>query len=239
MNTAQVKKEIWDLYPNAAERIRRETHPNTLKELQKIHDRGDWIHAHRVGRCAYHFALDQWGNEGLARDVGLSGLFHNIGKILRKKYGSQFSRGVMKSFLNEALQWERREDHIDIVSKIIYLIQGHKEENKDDDSKELIALKDANRFVNLSLERIMFSARRYPEIPVINYDVMFDPRSTYQYPRSVLEHVTFALEWVNPESPYCIRTQLAQKEAQPRADKLRSFASDLRDQIAEEGMHPK
>lgn len=235
--TATTEQKIWEMYPELAKTIVDIAHTETLEELAKIYDSSQWIQSFRIGQAAYRFALDQWGDKETAITASLSGLCHDVVTAYRDTYNQPLSGKSLPSFLDSILPQKTGDNLVERVTACVWQCG---EVNSKFDPNELIALKDATRYVNLSLERIMFSAQRYHGIPIINYNnLLDDPKSSFEQPRSVLWHVALALQWVNPESDMCIRTQLAQKEALFRANDLRRYLQLLRKQIAEEKMYPE
>jgi hypothetical protein len=221
----------WQLFPKVAKAVQ------AAHETCKLCTHHDFAHSFRVAEIAMRTAEAEWEENELTRLSALAGLVHSADHVLQKM-----------------LQTKNIADH-----RIVKLIQGwignevigksfeivctsvlqHSQRNGNDDHRVLIALMDGDRVVNLDLDLVMRSAQMFSDSPTVDSQYWIeDPVATYKEPLSVIRDVAYALDWVNPTSPVCIRTALAMEMAQPRAMLLQGYIDSLSRQLVEESVFP-
>lgn len=227
---------IWEQFPRVAMQVRQK------HEEVGLIGHHDWVHAFRVGEVARQVALDEWeddmGRQRFAHLAGLAGLCHNADRLLQKKLNlgrwdvrCERVEAFVASWLLGVDEWE--------VETIVEAVLGHDGRNSAEDSQTLIALMDADRVVNLDIDLLMRSGQFYHDLPAVDYEYLLeDPTATYRDPKSVLRDIASALDWVDPNSPVCVRTRLGKKMAEERAKILRPLFDALKMQLTEEGIHP-
>ncbi len=216
---------IWDLYSELAARVRKS------HEAVGLIGHHDWIHAYRVGEQAMQIAMLEWDSVKTANLAGIAGLCHNADRICQKR-GSGNVDELVREWIYISLYDEPTRFVVDAVQK-------HSRVNGDSDSNVLVALKDADRVVNLDVDLFIRSGQHYANLPAVDYrHMMADPAATYRDPKSVLRDIAYSLDWVDPESNVCVRTEEGMIRAKKRAEIFKTFFVHLREQLDEEGVHP-
>lgn len=223
---------IWDIFPEIAKKVRKS------HEEAGLFGHHDWVHAYRVGEVACLVAFDEWGDDCLSQYAGIAGLLHNADRILQKRYGQH---NVTQSSLKELIASWLSYANLNALAPSIILdaVLRHDTKNTPDDSKVLIALMDADRIVNLDVDLFCRSGQYYNNLPVVDCKHFIDdPEASYRSPKSVLKDIAYTLDWINPLTPFCMRTRLGKKMAEDRAIRIRDFICILTVQLAEEGIYP-
>jgi len=199
----------------------------------------DIYHAIRVAETAYRIAINEWNNEHVAQLAGLAGLCHNADRVAQKmlNFGRQpVPEQEIKILITFWLGNEGGLSPGDL-REVINAVLKHENQNSKQDSKVLIALRDADRVVNLDLDLVIRSGQHYHDVPAVDFEhFLDDPNATYSEPRSSLRDIAYALDWVDEKSPYCICTSFGRKLGEERAIALRGFIDTLRKQLEETGL---
>ncbi|OGZ69672.1 MAG: hypothetical protein A3D35_00220 [Candidatus Staskawiczbacteria bacterium RIFCSPHIGHO2_02_FULL_34_9] len=220
----------------------REYFPSFYEEISKahegIHDGHDIYHVQRVAIWARRIALDEWNDEHIAGLAEIAAYCHNADRLKEKIYGrdntpDNATEGLVRSWLCHVLTISTQ-DEITILRAVL----DHNKPNDDADSKVTIALKDADRVVNLELDIIIRSGQFRPEIPAVDYELFLsDPKADYMNPKSCLRNVHYCLEWADPKKPkFCCRTKFGMKQAIERAAEIVWYESTLRSQLKKSGL---
>ena len=224
---------IWDLFPAVANAVR-EDHKKA--ELIGAHD---FVHAFRVGEVARQIAFDEWGNESLSHLAGIAGLTHNADRIIQKETGLGKRDVQPLAIRNRVAMWIGSNLLPDELPQVQDAVVAHSAPNSSTDGNVTIALKDADRVVNLDADLFIRSGQHYSDLPAVDYaHLLDDPDATYRDPKSVLRDIAYSLDWVDPESNVCVRTVLGKEMGDARAKVFRTFFDALREQLGEEGMRP-
>lgn len=226
----QSEARIWELYPELV---------NVVKDshvLYRLRGHHDIYHVACVGDIAYHIALETWGNERTARLSGIAGLCHNADRILGVD-GESPSNDAVEELIRF---WLGRTDvNPNAYDLIVHAVLAHDQENGERDSAVLIALRDADRIVNLRLDVVMRTAQLHNALPTVDYDHFTNsPTAVIKQPESVARVFEYVLEWVDPSSPFCIRTDAGMALARPRAKLLRGYLDNLQEQLQQDGIFP-
>jgi len=199
----------------------------------------DTHHALRVAEMAYKIAIGEWNDEHIAKLAALAGLCHNADRVIQKKLKIGKQSTPDKEVENLVIYWLGLLEELSLTDRreIISTVLKHECANSEQDSNVLIALRDADRVVNLELDLVIRSGQHYHKLPAVDFEHFIDdPSATYQEPRSVLRDIAYALEWMDEKSPYCIRTSLGRKFGEERATELRRYTDTLRKQLEETGL---
>ncbi len=210
-------RAIWDHFPEVERAV-----AHTHQEFGPL-GHHDLHHDRRVGNLAFRLAMVEWADTPTGLMAGLAGLCHSADRLLThgrllddsKPITKEKIRGQVKTWLSPIrdLGEVRLEIVMDAVLK-------HDQPNGEDDSRVLIALMDADRLVNLSLDAIMRAGQHRAALPSVDYKHwLSNPHATY-------------LE------PLCVRTTKAQKIAKKRARLRQQFLIELDHQLGEEGYLP-
>ncbi len=224
-------KEFWNQHKEPVLRVK-EAH-----EKAGLVSHHDLIHAFRVGEMARMIALSEGQDEHTATLAAFAGLSHNADRILQKQKGigrkqvdPQEIRALICSWIAHILG----EEDSDTVTNAVL---GHDGKNSAEDSPVLVALMDGDRVVNLDADLVIRSGQFFPNLPPVDYrQWLGDETANYRDPKTVLFDISLSLEWVDPQSPYCVRTQLGKTESERRAAFLRSFIETVRQQLESEGV---
>ncbi|MDD5726837.1 MAG: hypothetical protein PHC53_05580 [Patescibacteria group bacterium] len=230
-------RRIWSVYPCLALLIW-ERHLASGLETSAH----DFRHAAAVGDMAYRIALDEWGDRRIACLAGLAGLMHNADRVIEAEThlprNSEVARephvALIRSWIESAgLSPEETETVIDAILK-------HSGKNEPADSRELIALRDADRVVNLRLDDIMRGVRHLLDLPDINHDCYLNaPGITRSEPGSVVQALLHDTWWAEEwNTDYNMRTKLGWKLAKRRAKLIKGFIDTLKRQLVEDGLFP-
>lgn len=224
--------KIWEFFPEVARRVKEE---HLMVGLRGHHD---YVHAYRVGELARQIAEHEWGNEPqLSSLAGLAGLAHNADRILQKKLGigrKKVPPGTVTALVDEFTAGFVTPEEFQIVVDAVLMHDG---KNCKEDSPVLRALRDADRVVNLDADLIIRAAQHYPELPPVVYgSPLMNQPGDYRNPGSVLRDITFSLEWLDPQSPFCMTTKLGWLMGKKREGLLLAFMSALDAQLEEEGV---
>lgn len=224
---------IWEVFPYVG-RLVREKH-----EQVGLFGHHNWVHAFRVGEVARQVALEEWGDERLSHLAGLVGYSHNADRLLQKELGLGRQAVPRESVVALVTSWLPGTLSEAEVAGCVEAVLKHDSKNSLADSSILVALMDADRVVNLDVDLFPRSGQYYHDLPVVDHCYFLDdPEATYRDPKSVLRDIAYALDWVNPESPVCVRTRLGRQMAEKRVKVFRTFFDALEVQLEEEGMRP-
>lgn len=198
----------------------------------------DIYHALRVAETAYRIAIGEWDDEHIARLTALAGLCHNADRVIQKKLNVGRQPVSDLEVKNLIISWLYSEVmSINDKKEVIDAVLKHEDKSSEQDSQILIALRDADRVVNLDLDLVIRSGQHYHDVPAVDFEhFLDDPNATYSEPRSSLRDIAYALDWVDENSPYCIRTSFGKKLGEERAVALRWFIDTLRKQLEETGL---
>ena len=197
----------------------------------------DAFHAARVGQHALNIAEDE-STAGLA---GIAGLCHNADRILQHelKVGRKdVPEEMVVALINE---WLDKTDLFAEERAIVFdALLKHSLPNDHNDSPVLVALKDADRLINLEPDIIIRSAHFYPEYPAVDpVHWLSDPKATFREPRSVIRDLSHCAEWGNFDDPkFGIRLPGAQALAKKHAEYLLDYIKRVKQVWEEAGLLP-
>ena len=195
----------------------------------------DAYHALRVAEIGYKIAIEEWGNERVARMVALAGLCHNADRVAQKKLGIGRETppdDEVKTIISFWLDSESEIIPLTDRTEITRAVLEHGGGNSEQDSRVVIALRDADRVVNLELDLPIRSGQHYHDIPAVDFEYfLVNPTATYREPGSALRDIAYALDWVDEKSPFCICTATGRRLGRERADALRWFIDTLQKQL--------
>lgn len=228
-------KRIWEELPALFAAVRKN------HEEVGLVGHHDFVHAARVGETARQIAIDEWKDEQVALVAGAAGLCHNADRILQKKFGIG-RKEVPKNDVVELVRNQLGRGFMFTAIEMEIIIDGvlkHDGRNSSDDDPVLVALMDSDRVVNLGLDNIIRSGQLHHDLPAVDYkNWISDPEANYRNPKSALYDIACSLEWVDPKTPVCVRTQLGKKLAEERAGAYRAFVETLKQQLQAEGVIP-
>ncbi len=224
-------KRIWEIFPEAFKVIKK-----SHDEFEMTGSGHDVYHAARVGDIAYQIALETWKDASKAELAGLAGLCHNADRMISKNGTDPSEVGIMdlvRKWLDETdLDQEARDTVINAVLK-------HDQKNDQNDPDLLVALKDADRIVNLDPDSIIRCGQFLHTLPSIDYThFVSSPTATYKKPESVARDIASSLNWVDPKSGVCIRTEVGLNMARERSDLIKNYLEALKKQLEAEGVLP-
>lgn len=231
---------IWNAFPGVAEAVG-ETH-----EKVKLFGHHNIYHALAVGEVGRLIFLDEWGNEPadvcLSNYTGLAGMCHNADHVIFARTGENIHKedpshkaisSLVYSWLSSApLNNDEKEE-------ILNAVLNHTAPNKPEDSRILIALKDADRVVNFWADVIARSGQSYHDVPVMDHvHFLSDPKATFRLPGSVLKDLANCFDWINPATPFCVRTRLALEMATEHAGYLQDYLDRVKANYEKIGLFP-
>lgn len=221
---------IWEIYPELVIAIKKSHDAYDLKGHHDIY------HALRVGDIAYRIAYETWDCVQTPRLSGIAGLCHNADRILSASDATPSDEDVSRLihlWLGEtSLNWADRKI---VVSAVL----AHDQKNDPRDSNVLVALKDADRIVNLDLDVLMRAGQFRPTLPTVDYAHFIDsPTASFKNPESVIRSMAYVLEWTDPTTDVCIRTEAGLAMARTRSERIRNYLNDLKKQLQSEGVFP-
>lgn len=187
-------KRIWESVPMLFNAMR------ASHEEMELFGAHDFIHASRVGEMAWQIALDEWHSESIALIAGVAGLCHNADRILQKALGIGDGKVSVRDMNILISSWLEKEPNLfqafcspsdekrNIAAaqryhQVVYAVLNHAEKNRQTDPETLIALKDADRVVNLDIDHFARCGQHHHDIPVVDYkNWLSDPEATYHSP---------------------------------------------------------
>lgn len=189
-------------------------------------------HALRVANVAYLVA-----EEPHRRLAWVAGLCHNADRILEEKFGREPNEKEVREVLDGWLDLENFGDENKAI--IIEAVLRHSWPNEDDDGSILIALKDADRIVNLDPDNLVRFGQFQPDLPVSDnhfFNLFEDgrPRGKYGSRPTVVEDLWDCLDW-GRECPFGVRLPKSKEMIRGRTEYLRNFFSEMRKRLIEEG----
>jgi hypothetical protein len=199
----------------------------------------DYLHALRVGAMAYRIGSNHLRNQEGARMAAYAGLCHNADRVLQRLHNLGHAKPTSDAIRRLVLRWLGKNwaAHPEVSEFIAKAVIVHDGINDRDDADIVVVLKDADRCVNLALDIVMRSGQFYPDLCAVDHEHFdIDPKAKYNKPRSVLKDIAYCLDWIDPESPVCVRTDLGRQIAKERALVLRDYIGNLRGQLVEEGV---
>jgi hypothetical protein len=134
--------------------------PQVVAEVRRTHVEvglfggHDVDHAIRVGEMARRIAMEEWKDPQVARLAGLAGLCHNADRIRERqllgvKPEPESVTSLVKVWL---MPLELPNAQVVIITDAVL---RHSRGNEDTDTQETIALKDADRVVNMAPDLII------------------------------------------------------------------------------------
>lgn len=229
---------FWERYPDVARRVRERHVASGLETTGH-----DFRHAAAVADTAYRIALDEWDSETTARLAGLAGLMHNADRVLETEgasapRGTEVARDAQVALMHSWLAGPVGD--LEELHELIDAVLKHSGKNDPADSRVLIALRDADRVVNLRLDDIMRGVRCLLDVPDINHDhYLGSPTATWLKPESVIQSLLHDTWWAEEwNTNYNMRTRLGWKIGKARARLLKEFIATLENQLKEDGLLP-
>lgn len=204
------------------------------KDHEGMQEGHDIFHVARVihyGRIVY---LTEWGNNCGVILAELACLCHNADRVLEKKIGKEkVNNQTVEKLCNE---WLDPSSLSGLEKKIIInAVLLHNGRNDSKHSEVAIALRDADRVVNLELDVVIRAGQLYHHKPPLDYDCFFKTPPNYRNPETVIEDLALCLEWVDPSLPFCMQTKTGMKLGQDRAKALKWYFATLKAQLEESG----
>lgn len=195
-------------------------------------------HTLQVAQCALVIAEDDY----VGRLAGAAGLCHNADRILQQQLGDK--KNVSRDEISRAVQmWleTTREvcDERDIM-RIVQAVLHHSEVNQPNSDDVLITLQDADRITCSMADNVITSAQFWRELPAINpRQLTGDPTAhPYRDPKTVLNGLTCRYDWIDPSTKVCVRLPKAKTLMRRRADFIRHYIQEVKEQRAEIGLWP-
>jgi hypothetical protein len=223
-------KRIWEIYPELVIAVK------TSHETHGLKGHHDVYHAARVGDAAYRITLETWKDASKAHLAGIAGLCHNADRML----GLDVMNPPEDDITRVIHTWLNTTD-LDHAARAVVTeaVLKHDKKNDPEDSDILIALKDADRIINLDLDVIIRAGQHNHDIPAIDYThFVSSTTASYIHPGSVARMFAFLLEWVDPKSDVCIRTEIGLTMARQRAEGIQNYLDMLKSQLQSEGIFP-
>ena len=197
----------------------------------------DVFHAARVAQCAFEIAetLD------VARLAGVAGLCHNADRIIQ--YDLKVGRGAVSEELIRNLvdDWLTFTDLTGQERALVLdAVLGHDLPNDAQDNSVLVALKDADRLVNLEPDAIMRTAQFYADFPAVDpIHWLADPSATHREPKSIIRCLRSNAEWGNfSNTKFGIRLPRAQQRATELTDYLLNYIEKTHECWIKAGLLP-
>jgi hypothetical protein len=218
--------------------------PQVVAEVRRTHVEvglfggHDVDHAIRVGEMARRIAMEEWKDPQVARLAGLAGLCHNADRIRERqllgvKPEPESVTSLVKVWL---MPLELPNAQVVIITDAVL---RHSRGNEDTDTQETIALKDADRVVNMAPDLIIRSGQHYHMLPAVDYvQFLEDPNATYAQPGSVLRDIWYVEDWVTIGGRFCCRTNVGQTLALKRWEKIMAYVNDTKAALVDEGYWP-
>ncbi len=178
-------------------------------------------HALRVGQMAVRIAVD----EPVGAMAGIAGLCHNADRILQKQHNLG-RQDVSDDKVVELVSSWLRDTYLPPGGKevVIAAVVNHSKPNEANEHPVSIALKDADRLVNMEPDLIMRAAQYYADLPTVDpVHRLADPHATFKAPRSVLRAISDTLDWVAESGPFVLRLPKARELGKKYAVFLRSY----------------
>lgn len=226
-------KRIWEILPRLTEVVRKRHEEAEMKASGHPFD-----HTLQVAQCALLIVDD----EEIGVLAGAAGLCHNADRIIQKEksVGKQDIPGgevaaLVEEWLRESGEISER-DHTWIINAVL----DHSGPNHDDGDEVLEALQDADRVVCSMADTIMGAAQFWRELPPIDpRHLSHDPEAhSYHNPRSVLKNQECRFDWVDPNSPFCVRLPKAMELMNRRVGYIRGYIKEIEEQRREIGLWP-
>ena len=214
--------------------------PETAKIAEKanegIHKGHDFCHAKRVAHFSQVIAMAEWQSQRTAELAGLASLCHNADRILQETIGKDKTTKETIEFMVRT--WIAKSDaNQEETDAVVTAVLIHSGRNDPSHSMITLALRDADRVVNMELDLVIRSGQHYYSLPAVDYvNFLGDPEVTYHNPKSVLRDISFSLEWINPACPFCFQTPTGMKLGLERSKALQWFFDKLREQLKKSGL---
>lgn len=205
-------------------------------------------HARRVANVAYRLIEAEiaspsgsiYSDLDILKQLGwASGTCHNADHLLRKKLDRRPTIGEISEMVlgwleaAENILWENKES-------ILGAVLQHGKPNDPADNLTTIALKDADRIVNLDPDTIVRSGQWQPNLPPFD-DYLPQllrggpQRGKYNHRLTIAEDLWNCLEWAE-EGPFGVRLPEAKRMIKRRTAFFRQFYSELFESLVEEGI---
>lgn len=220
-----------------------ERFPELVAVVKKLHEEAglagghhDIYHACRVGQVAYRIFKNEWEYVSEALVASAAGVCHNADRVLEEKTQQKTTKEAVSQLVDDWLVKTTGFTSFD-RGRIVDAVLKHTGRNSPQDSSVLIALMDADRVVNLDMDLLPRSGQNYKNLPVVDmFNFLDDPDATYRNPKSVLRDIAYSLEWLDPASPFYIRTRLGRLMGTQRGIAFRMMMDTLKYQLEEEGI---
>ncbi len=199
------------------------------KDMQEGHDMHHVMRVAHFGRVIYRA---EWqDDERGTRLAQLACLCHNADRVLEIRLGkdnvtSQAIEALVRQWLQPS---DTAGDEKRIIVNAVLVHNGKNDSNHH--SKVAMALRDADRVVNLELDLVIRSGQRFFNKPPVDYDIFFRQPPNFRNPQTVMEDLALSLEWVDPTNPFCVQTDTGMKLALERAKTLQWYFDTLKAQL--------
>jgi len=214
------KTPLWETYPKLVQWVR-EDHLR-VKAFGGGHD---FLHALMVAQYGKLIAED----ERVGTLAWIAGICHNADRLFPDLEDREIAEFV-------GFQIDRGTDVSSDEKRIIVeAVLRHSELNKLEDNPVTVALKDADRLVNIGPGVVIRSGQLFHDLPA--FDPRFiteqDPRATYRKPMTSFRDLQHHMEWEE-----MLRLPRAREIARPWFEASRAFLAGFERQLREVGLLP-
>ncbi len=228
------KKKSWEIYPALTDAVKQ-----AHSRFGLTGSGHDFDHALRVAQIALEISDDTHaGNLAAA-----AGLCHNADRMFQLKSGIH-KKAIGQQEIDALVgSWLRMEPKLSAQDRAIVVeaVLRHEQLNDEGglDGPVLVALKDADRLVNLELDVVIRAGQFQPHLPAVDATHLLEnPQATFFVPGSVLRNIAYCLLWPRPDGPEAIRLPRARKIAKTKAKLLQRYLDDVLRQRKEAGLVP-
>ncbi len=222
---------VWDVCPKVMQ-VADRVHTSHVEAGMETEGAHNFVHALTVAQYGHEVAMAEWGNPHTARKAAMGGLGHNADRLLQKTTNRERRDIPPDEVRKLALKWLKGILNASDIEQVLQAIVEHSGKNGKKDSKVKIALQDADRIANLSLDLVIRSGQHFHDKPPVDYmHFISNPAATYREPGSVLKDISYSLDWVNPKTDVCVRTKLGWELANQRAALLRFYVDAVEQQL--------
>lgn len=183
-----------------------------IKRLHAESTTGECGHGLDHDVLVAEFAVHICPDSAYADKVWAAGLLHSLDRVVGEEAAPQAIRDALETVREHFSDEQRAEIHEAVLR--------HSELNRDDQSFTQVVLMDADRLANLQMAIPIRAGQFRASIPPLEMEFLdtMNPVSTYREPKSVLDDLRHALQWVD-----WLRTQRGKELGQEAGKDIRNY----------------
>lgn len=222
---------VWEEFPRLIE-VSRKAHTELVAKI--VHH--DFDHALQVAQVAIRVAEDP----EIARLAAAAALCHNADRMLEERVDGKVTKPSPAAIEKLIRKWLAVESKLFEKEKltIVEAVLEHAKPNSSEDSDVTVALKDADRIVNLGFDVIVRGAQHHNCSAIDPWFLLNDERGNYARRQSMVKVLQDCFEWASDDPRFGVRLPRSKEIARTRVKALQQYIDTVIAQRKELGLVP-